>query len=1098
MNKKYLYIITFIISIAIVANVFASQSGIAGRTGSPTESNCTSCHSSYTLNTGGGSTTITHNIPASGYVPGTTYAISVTVAKTGLALFGFGFEALTSSNASAGTIVVTNTTKMKLVTAGNGRVNITHKTNGGAGTSPFAFSFNWTAPATNLGTITFYSAGVACNNNGNEAGDYVYTTSLAISPANNNTITTGNISTSSFCAGQTGISIPYTITGTFTSGNVFTAQLSNSTGAFTTPTNIGTLTSVSAGTISSSVALPSVAGTLYRIRVVSSTPATTGSANTTNLTINLAPTTANAGSDQVVCGTSATLAGNTPTSGIGKWTVLSGTAIFADSTLENTTITGLSAGTNKLLWRISNGSCTPSADSVNITSALNPTTANAGTDQTACATTALLNGNTPTTGNGVWTKLNGSGTITNATNPTSTVTGLSAGINTFVWTISNSPCTSSSDTVVIIQAGSITNAIAGSDQQLCSVTSTTLAANTPTVGTGMWSKVSGSCTFTNALSPITTISGLGWGQNILLWTISNPPCSPSIDTLVISVLSSPTTANAGTDQVLCVNTTTLNGNTPASGTGTWTLLSGTGTIANPSSPSSTLSGLGIGANQFIWKISSGSCGISSDTVMISFSGTITTANAGAPQTICATTTTLSGNAPTTGTGLWSLVSGTGSITSPTSSSTSVTGLGNGDIVFRWTISNPPCTPSSSDVTIHNCNNNTIATGSIVGSPFCSNTSFATSVPFVSIGSFSGYYTAELSDSLGSFAAPVSIGISTTSPISVNIPSNTPIGTKYRIRVKNSSPATVGADNGVNLSINTCIPNSITTGTIQGSPFCQNTSYTVYVPFSFIGNYTGNFYAQLSDENGSFTTPTIIGSATSSPITATILTATAKGTGYRIRVMSNSPYMIGSDNGSDLEINTCYAIITDQINGSPFCSSTSYNVSIPFHTVGDVTGPFIAELSDVSGSFDAPLTIGYSANSPIATALPPGTTYGNNYRIRVRNSASGLPLYQNTTNLSINTCANTGLDDLSNGKQPTVYPNPSHGKFNVNLGNDIQGEVHVTVYNAFGMQVYEAISNQSTADSIVSIELNQPASGIYFVSVECNGKVTMARVSVVGE
>lgn len=1095
MNKKYLYIITFIFSIAIVANVFASQSGIAGRTGSPTESNCTSCHNSYTLNTGGGSIAITHNIPASGYVPGTTYAISVTVAKTGLALFGFGFEALTASNTSAGTIVVTNTTKMKLVTAGNGRVNITHKTNGGAGTSPLAFSFNWTAPATNLGNITFYSAGVACNNNGNEFGDYVYTTSLSISPANNNTITTGNISVSTFCAGQTGISIPFTISGTYTSGNVFTAQLSSSTGSFTTPTNIGTLTSVSAGTITSSVALPSVAGTLYRIRVVSSTPATTGSANTTDLTINLAPSTANAGTDQTVCGTSATLAGNVPSSGSGKWKVLSGTAIFSDSTLASTAITGLSAGPNQLLWSISNGSCTPSSDTVIITSALTPTTANAGTDQTACATTAVLNGNTPTVGAGVWTKINGSGTITNPSSPTSTVTGLSAGTNTFVWTISNSPCTSTSDTLVITQAGSITIANAGSDQQLCSVTSTTLAANTPTVGTGMWSKVSGSCSFNNAMSPTTSVSGLGWGQNILLWTISNLPCSPSIDTVVISVLSSPTTANAGTDQVVCANTATLNGNTPSSGTGTWALLSGTGTISNPSSPTSTVTGLGTGANQFIWKILSGSCGVSSDTVMISFSGTITTSNAGAPQTICSTTTTLSGNTPTTGTGLWSLVSGTGIITSPTNPSTSVTGLGNGDIVFRWTISNPPCTPSSSDVTIHNCNNNTIATGSIAGSPFCSNTNFATSVPFVSIGSFSGYYTAELSDSLGSFASPVSIGIGTTSPISVNIPSNTPIGTKYRIRVKNSNPATVGADNGVNLSINTCIPNSITTGTIQGSPFCQNTSYTVYVPFSFIGNYTGNFYAQISDANGSFATPTIIGSATSSPITATILTATTTGTGYRIRVMSNSPYMIGSDNGSDLEINTCNAIITDQINGSPFCSSTTYNVSIPFHTVGNVTGPFIAELSDVSGSFDVPLTIGYSANSPIATGIPQGTTYGNNYRIRVRNSASGLPLSQNTTNLSINTCANTGIGGLADGNKITVYPNPNHGKFNVNLGNEIHGEAHITIYNSLGMQVYQSIIDPNSNVAVVPIELNQPASGIYFVSVECNGKVTMERVSV---
>ncbi len=1095
MNKKYVYIITLLLSIAMVVNVFATISGIAGRTGSPTETTCTSCHSSYALNAGSGSIAITHNIPTSGYVPGTTYAISVTVAQTGFSLFGFGFEALTSSNTSAGTITVTNTTKMKLTTAGNGRVNITHKTNGGSGTSPVAFTFNWTAPATNLGTISFFAAGDACNNNGNEFGDYVYSTSLTISPSNSNAITTGNISSSTFCAGQLGIGIPFTISGTYTSGNVFTAQLSSSTGSFATPTNIGTLTSVSAGTITSNIALPSVAGTLYRIRVIASTPSTIGSANTTNLTINIPPTTANAGSDQVLCGTSATLAANTPSIGIGKWTRLSGTGSFADSTLSNTTITGLGSGPNQFLWTISNGSCTSSTDTVVITSALSATTANAGVDQTACATTAVLNGNTPTTGSGIWTKVNGNGTLINPTNPTTTVTGLSAGTNTFIWTITNSPCTPSSDTVVIIQAGSITIANAGSDQQLCSVTSTTLAANTPTVGTGVWSKVSGSCSFGNTWSPTTTVSGLGWGQNILLWTISNPPCTPSADTVVIAVLSSPSAAYAGIDQVVCSNTVTLNGNSPSSGTGTWSLLSGAGIITNSSLASTTVTGLGTGSNQFIWKISSGSCGISSDTVLISYSGTITTSNAGPPQTICATTTTLAGNTPTTGTGLWSLVSGTGIITSPSNPNTAVTGLGNGDIIFRWTISNAPCTSSSSDVTIHNCNNHVIATGSIAGSPFCINTTFATSVPFVSIGSFSGYYTAELSDLSGSFSSPVSIGIGTTSPISVNIPSNTPSGTKYRIRVKNSSPATLGADNGVDLSINSCIPNSITTGTIQGSPFCQNTAFTVYVPFSFIGNYTGNFYAQLSDANGSFTTPIIIGSGTNSPMTCTILPATANGTAYRIRIMCNSPYMIGNDNGSDLEINTCYAIITDPITGSPFCSSTSYSVSIPFHTVGNVTGPFIAELSNVSGSFDTPLTIGYSTNSPIATSIPQGTPYGNNYRIRVRNAASGLPLYQNATNLFINTCANTGLDDLAHGQKPTLYPNPNNGKFYVNIGNEIHEEMQLSVYNALGLQVYQITIDQNSPDALIPIDLDHAAAGIYFISIENKSKTTMLKFSV---
>jgi hypothetical protein len=77
----------------------------------------------------------------------------------------------------------------------------------------------------------------------------------------------------------------------------------------------------------------------------------------------------------------------------------------------------------------------------------------------------------------------------------------------------------------------------------------------------------------------------------------------------------------------------------------------------------------------------------------------TASNAGPDQSVCGTTATLAGNTPTVGTGAWSLVSGTGTITSPSSPTTTVTGLGVGPNVFRWTITNSPCPNSTDDVTI---------------------------------------------------------------------------------------------------------------------------------------------------------------------------------------------------------------------------------------------------------------------------------------------------------------------------------------------------------------------------------------------------------------
>ncbi|MBI5218692.1 MAG: hypothetical protein HY958_07175 [Bacteroidia bacterium] len=81
------------------------------------------------------------------------------------------------------------------------------------------------------------------------------------------------------------MSVPYTITGSFNSGNIFTAQLSDATGSFAAPVNIGTLASTTAGTITATIPSGAAFGTAYRIRVISSNPVITGTDNGTNLAI---------------------------------------------------------------------------------------------------------------------------------------------------------------------------------------------------------------------------------------------------------------------------------------------------------------------------------------------------------------------------------------------------------------------------------------------------------------------------------------------------------------------------------------------------------------------------------------------------------------------------------------------------------------------------------------------------------------------------------------------------------------------------------------------------------------------------------------------
>lgn len=185
--KKLFTLIFFAIAGFVVADILNEQ-GQAVATGSPGEFDCTSCHTGNNVNSGTGSISISSpNMPNWQYVPGQVYQIDVTVAQTGAPLFGFGFEALrTSNNTNGGTFQITNTSSTFLKTGfinGSNRTNVVHKKNGGLSNDSHTFSFNWTAPATNIGNIIFYSAGNAANNQGDTLGDFIYKTQQLITPS---------------------------------------------------------------------------------------------------------------------------------------------------------------------------------------------------------------------------------------------------------------------------------------------------------------------------------------------------------------------------------------------------------------------------------------------------------------------------------------------------------------------------------------------------------------------------------------------------------------------------------------------------------------------------------------------------------------------------------------------------------------------------------------------------------------------------------------------------------------------------------------------------------------------------------------------------
>jgi uncharacterized delta-60 repeat protein len=95
----------------------------------------------------------------------------------------------------------------------------------------------------------------------------------------------GSLPNTTYCAGAS-FSIPYTVTGTFNGINSFRAQLSDASGSFANPVNIGSISSSVAGSISATIPNPITSGTNYRVRITASSPSLTGGTSSTVLTLN--------------------------------------------------------------------------------------------------------------------------------------------------------------------------------------------------------------------------------------------------------------------------------------------------------------------------------------------------------------------------------------------------------------------------------------------------------------------------------------------------------------------------------------------------------------------------------------------------------------------------------------------------------------------------------------------------------------------------------------------------------------------------------------------------------------------------------------------
>jgi hypothetical protein len=167
------------------AGMASSKGPFGGFTGAPGEETCRHCHDSFPLNVPGGLLAVT-GFPEA-YVPGQTYAVTVTLTSDSGVAWGFEATVLSEKKKRVGKLSVIDRETTKIVPGVflTTREYVVQKKAGSydGQRGSASWTFNWRAPRKDKGPLTMYVAGNVANDNEKKTGDFIYATQVTSQPA---------------------------------------------------------------------------------------------------------------------------------------------------------------------------------------------------------------------------------------------------------------------------------------------------------------------------------------------------------------------------------------------------------------------------------------------------------------------------------------------------------------------------------------------------------------------------------------------------------------------------------------------------------------------------------------------------------------------------------------------------------------------------------------------------------------------------------------------------------------------------------------------------------------------------------------------------
>jgi CHU_C Type IX secretion signal domain len=415
---------------------------------------------------------------------------------------------------------------------------------------------------------------------------------------------------------------------------------------------------------------------------------------------------------------------------VGTWTLTRNPdGVTTTGTGTSTTIAGLAAGT--YTYTVKNTAGCTSSPTGNIV--INPNTSTQSTPsvgaltQPTCtvSTGSIVLNDLPNTG--MWTLTrNPDGVTITGTGSTTTITGLAAGIYSYI--VTNALGCTSLPTANISFTASVGNPNAPSvgtlSQPTCTVATGSVTLN-GLPSTGVWVLTRNDGTTLTGTGASTTISGLSAGT--YTYYVSSGLGCVSLPTANITI--NPNTGNPSTPSVNTLIQPTCRVSTGSivltdlPSTGTWTLTRNDGTTVTGTGATTTIAGVSVGTYTYTVTTAAGCTSLPTSNIVLSpntsTQSTPSVSTLTQPTCKVSTGSVVLNDLPNSGT--WTLTRNPDGVTTTgTSTSTTITGLAAGTYTFTLTNSEGCAAPPTANIVINpiTSNVNTPSVGTIT-QPTCS-------------------------------------------------------------------------------------------------------------------------------------------------------------------------------------------------------------------------------------------------------------------------------------------------------------------------------------------------------------------------------------------